>query len=78
MNVGQRIKIIRVSKGMSQKFVAGKLKVHSSTLNKYESGLRKVNADLLPDIAEVLGVAIGCFFELNIDETSKEGEHAKG
>jgi transcriptional regulator with XRE-family HTH domain len=70
--VGRKIKSIRLSKGMSATFLASKLKIHISTLNKYESGTRKVNVDLLPNLAEVLGVTIGYFFEEKLDETSTE------
>lgn len=68
--VGERIKTIRMSKGISGAFVARQLKIHPSTLNKYENGERKVSADLLPVIAEALDVNVSSFFEVGIDNTS--------
>lgn len=68
--VGSRIREIRKSKGISATFVAKKLGVHPSTIGKYETGERGVDADFLPKIASVLGVDVGVFFANEIDETS--------
>ncbi|WP_010500611.1 helix-turn-helix domain-containing protein [Paenibacillus elgii] len=62
VNVGVRIKEIRISKGITSKFLSDKLGLHPSTLNKYESGDRNIKADILPQIADILGVDVRVFF----------------
>lgn len=74
--VGSRIREIRKSKGISATFVANKLGVHPSTIGKYETGERGVDADFLPKIAKVLGVDVGVFFTHELDETSNKIETA--
>lgn len=74
--VGSRIREIRKSKGISATFVANKLGLHPSTIGKYETGERSVDADLLPEIAKILGVNVGDFFAHHVDETSTSVKNA--
>lgn len=68
--VGSRIREIRKSKGISATFVASKLGLHPSTIGKYENGERGIDADLLPKIADALGVNVSIFFASEIDVSS--------
>lgn len=66
--IGNVIKKIRRSKGLSGKFVSERLGIDPSTLSKYESNMRKINAELLPTLAEVLGVKVEDFFKKNVGD----------
>lgn len=69
-SVGNRIREIRKSKGISATFVASKLGLHPSTIGKYENGDRGIDADMLPKIADALGVEVSIFFADGVDDTS--------
>lgn len=56
MNVGNRIKTARESRGMTLRYVADKLGKTEATVQRYESGNIKIKNDLLTDIAEILSV----------------------
>lgn len=68
-SLGSSIKQIRKSKGISAKHVSDLLGIDPSTLSKYESNDRKINAELLPTIAEILGVKVEDFFKQNIGDS---------
>ncbi|QHT60640.1 helix-turn-helix transcriptional regulator [Paenibacillus lycopersici] len=68
-NVGENIRIIRKTKGLSGKFVSEQVGIDPSTLSKYESNERKVKAELLPAIANALGVEVKDFFAEKVGET---------
>lgn len=61
MGVGERIREIRKAKKISQEQLAARLKMTRANVSKLESGA-KVDADLLPVIAEVLSVSAAAFF----------------
>lgn len=64
--IGQRIKSIRQSKGITQVHLAKELGYsHSSALSEIESGKKRLSADKIPIAAKVLGVSIE---ELFFDE----------
>lgn len=67
--LGTVIKKIRKSKGLSGKFVSIKLGIDPSTLSKYESNERRIDAELLPKLASILGVDVAIFFDDVVDET---------
>lgn len=69
--LGIAIKSIRIKKGLKAKHVAEKMKIHPSTLSKYESDQRNINGDQLPILAEVLGCSVADFFEQNVGDTPK-------
>lgn len=58
IQVGNRIKEIRKSKGLSQREVAKKLKMAFSTYSNYENNNREPNFETLKKIANVLDVSI--------------------
>jgi transcriptional regulator with XRE-family HTH domain len=76
VEVGHRIRIERLSRGLSQTALATQLGVTFQQVQKYEKGVNRVGAGRLTKIAEVLGVQVGSFFtgkELLVDGQAKEG-----
>ncbi|WP_151717292.1 helix-turn-helix domain-containing protein [Gemmobacter serpentinus] len=77
-HVGKRIRHRRWMVGMTQQQLADSVGIKFQQIQKYETGMNRVSASRLWDIAETLGVNIGFFFE-GIDEaretpTSVEGD----
>jgi transcriptional regulator with XRE-family HTH domain len=71
MNLGERIKHLRLKKGLTQSFVARELGYkHSSILCEIESGKKGISADKLPKVAKILGVDINSlFFEKKVHKS---------
>jgi transcriptional regulator with XRE-family HTH domain len=79
VEVGHRIRIERLSRGLSQTALANQLGVTFQQVQKYEKGVNRVGAGRLTKIAEVLGVPVSTFFsgkELIESEQSKQGDEA--
>ena len=72
VEVGHRIRIERLSRGLSQTALANQLGVTFQQVQKYEKGVNRVGAGRLTKIAEVLGVQVSTFF------TGKEMIEAEG
>src|ERR1022692_78705 len=62
-SVGRRVRIMRVSRGLSQTALASELGLTFQQLQKYEKGTNRVSASRLHDIARILGVEVASFFE---------------
>ena len=62
VEVGHRIRIERLARGLSQTALATQLGVTFQQVQKYEKGVNRVGAGRLTKIAEVLGVPVGAFF----------------
>ncbi|QAW40578.1 XRE family transcriptional regulator [Bacillus subtilis] len=69
LKVNEKLRAIRKSKGITQKFVANSLNIPIATYNGYELGRRKIHVELLKDIATVLDEPIQNFFEIKIYES---------
>ena len=63
IRVGQRIREIRKSLGMTQKHLAIQIGVRFQQVQKYETAQNRVSAGRLFLIAEILGVEVEDFFE---------------
>jgi transcriptional regulator with XRE-family HTH domain len=61
--VGGRMRLRRIQLGMSQGALASKIGVSFQAVQKYESGDIRISASRLYDVAQVLQVAPGFFFE---------------
>ena len=61
--VGDRIRMFRVNRGMSQTMLAARIGVTFEQMQKYERGANRVGVSRLVRIASVLGVSIGELFE---------------
>src|ERR1700730_7944230 len=70
--IGQRIKVERLARRMSQSELAEKIGVTFQQVQKYEKGLNRVGAGRLSRIAEVLGIPVRAFFETNASATLKD------
>ena len=62
-HVGRRVRERRNALGMSQEKLADAIGIASQQVQKYEIGLNRVAAGRLWDIAKVLEVNVGYFFE---------------
>ena len=62
-HVGKRIRHRRWMVGMTQQQLADKVGIKFQQIQKYETGMNRVSASRLWDIAESLGVTISFFFE---------------
>ncbi len=79
VEVGHRIRIERLARGLSQTALANQLGVTFQQVQKYEKGVNRVGAGRLTKIAEVLGVPVGAFFtgkEVLDSEERGEGDEA--
>src|SRR3954470_9271146 len=62
IEVGHRIRIERLARGLSQTALANQLGVTFQQVQKYEKGVNRVGAGRLTKIAEVLGIEVATFF----------------
>lgn len=62
-HVGKRIRHRRWMVGMTQQQLAEKVGIKFQQIQKYETGMNRVSASRLWDIAATLGVPIAFFFE---------------
>ena len=60
--VGNKIKTLRESKDMTQDQLAEMLGTTRQSISRYEIGERKVNQDILFELAEIFKVSINEFF----------------
>lgn len=62
--IGQRIKSVRLSKGLKQEDLANKLKPKktAASISNTEKGAQRIYVDFLYDVADVLGVEVQTFF----------------
>jgi transcriptional regulator with XRE-family HTH domain len=73
-HVGKRIRHRRWMVGMTQQQLADKVGIKFQQIQKYETGMNRVSASRLWDIADALGVSIAFFFE-GLDD-AREGARA--
>jgi transcriptional regulator with XRE-family HTH domain len=63
LQLHERIRSLRKSKGVSQTHIAKELNMSVSGYNMKESGKRPINTDELQAIAKTLGVSASIFFD---------------
>ncbi|MGB7268653.1 MAG: helix-turn-helix transcriptional regulator [Albidovulum sp.] len=77
VHVGKRVRHRRWMVGMTQQQLADKVGIKFQQIQKYETGMNRVSASRLWDIADALGVAVSFFFEgLDSDAPVIENQHA--
>ncbi len=76
VHVGKRVRHRRWLVGMTQQQLAEKVGIKFQQIQKYETGMNRISASRLWDIADALGVSISFFFE-GLDAKSATGEAAK-
>lgn len=62
VSLGQRIKLLRIEKGLTQFDVATKMGIDDSSYRKIESGRTNPTARTLYKLAEALDVSVGQLF----------------
>lgn len=62
-HVGSRVRMIRMMRSMSQEDMGDALGLTFQQVQKYEKGTNRMGASRLQQIATVVGVSIGFFFE---------------
>jgi len=63
VHVGKRVRHRRWMVGMTQQQLAEKVGIKFQQIQKYETGMNRVSASRLWDIAEALSVPVAYFFE---------------
>ena len=61
--VGQRIRVLRTERGLSQSELASAIHITYQQLQKYESGRNRVSASRLYSIACIFEVNVSYFFD---------------
>jgi transcriptional regulator with XRE-family HTH domain len=70
-HVGKRVRHRRWMIGMTQQQLADKVGIKFQQIQKYETGMNRISASRLWDIAEALSVPVNFFFE-GLDEGAAE------
>lgn len=74
--VGNRIKMMRLAKGLRQKYLAERLKISQANMSNFESGRCGVTIDHLFTLQEIFACSMNDFFvdiETSADKSSKRG-----
>ncbi|SLN49195.1 transcriptional repressor DicA [Aquimixticola soesokkakensis] len=71
VHVGKRVRHRRWMVGMTQQQLAEKVGIKFQQIQKYETGMNRVSASRLWDIAEALGVQVAFFFE-GVENAARE------
>lgn len=74
--IGERIKLFREDRNMSQKDFAEKIGVSNSRVSNWEQGINRPDVDLLKKICEVLNVSPSELLDVHLD-TEELTEHEK-
>ena len=74
VHVGKRIRHQRWLVGKTQQQLAEQVGIKFQQIQKYETGMNRVSASRLWDIADVLGVPVAFFFEGQDKDPKKSAE----
>lgn len=74
--IGERIKLFREDRNMSQKDFAQKIGVSNSRVSNWEQGINRPDVDLLKKICETLNVSPSELLDVHLD-TEELTEHEK-
>ena len=75
-HIGSRIRAVRMSAGVSQDELAGRIGISCQQIQKYEGGANRVTVSRLIDIADGLGVDLDRLLE--IDGSKTDGRKSNG
>ncbi len=78
VHVGKRVRHRRWMVGMTQQQLAGKVGIKFQQIQKYETGMNRISASRLWDIAEALDVPVSFFFEGINDEADTAVREKEG
>jgi transcriptional regulator with XRE-family HTH domain len=65
--VGERIRVLRLGRGMDQSELAASIGASTQDIQMFEAGARRVGAARLARIAKTLGVGLDAFFATSSD-----------
>ena len=75
IHIGRRVRERRVAMGLSQSELAEGLGISFQQVQKYESGANRISGSRIWDIATLLRVPVGFFFdglEISLDATAED------
>lgn len=67
IEIGKKIKTLRLQKGMTQEELSEKLNMSSQAISKWENNVTMPDIQILPDLSVILGVTIDELFALTDD-----------
>jgi transcriptional regulator with XRE-family HTH domain len=67
LEIGKKIKTLRLQKGMTQEEFAAKLNISSQAISKWENNITMPDIQSLPELSVILGVTIDELFALTDD-----------
>jgi transcriptional regulator with XRE-family HTH domain len=70
--IGQRVRALRLQRGLSQTELGQLISVTFQQVQKYEKGANRISAGRLQRIAEVLGVPVAYFFAAPADRETPD------
>ena len=76
--IGQRVRALRLQRGLSQTELGNLITVTFQQVQKYEKGANRISAGRLQRIAEVLGVPVAYFFAAPEDKHATNGAGREG
>ncbi len=62
IEVGRRVRALRLEKGMSQEKLGNQLALTFQQIQKYENGTNRIGAGRLQRIAQILGVSVSALY----------------
>lgn len=68
MEIGAKIKQLRLQAGLTQEQLSGKLGISAQSVSKWETAITMPDITLLPNIAGELGVTIDELFDLTVEQ----------
>jgi transcriptional regulator with XRE-family HTH domain len=71
--IGQRVRALRLQRGLSQTELGNLISVTFQQVQKYEKGANRISAGRLQRIAEVLGVPVAYFFAAPEQRSAQNG-----
>lgn len=69
INLGEKIKILRVSRGITQAELGEKINVKRNTISQWEKNERTPSFEKIVELSKVLGVTLDYFDNKPIDQT---------
>jgi transcriptional regulator with XRE-family HTH domain len=76
--IGQRVRALRLQRGLSQTELGQLISVTFQQVQKYEKGANRISAGRLQRIAEVLGVPVAFFFATPADKETSDAATGHG
>lgn len=72
MNIGNKIKVLRKEKGVTQEELANSVGVSFQAVSKWENNIALPDITLLPMLAEYFGVSMDELFDFSLREAEAE------